>query len=46
MLIRMMEITDRLLEIAGYPKEEDEEYKEISKKAKKVLAGFTSMISE
>ena len=46
MLIRMMEATDRLLEIAGYPKEEDEEYKVISKKTRKALAKFTSMISE
>jgi len=46
MLIRMMEATDRLLEIAGYPKEEDEEYKVISKKTRKALAKFTSMILE
>jgi len=46
MLTRMMEATDRLLEIAGYPKEEDEEYRGIFKKTKKALAGFTSMIAE
>ncbi|MCD6101419.1 MAG: hypothetical protein J7K33_12670 [Candidatus Marinimicrobia bacterium] len=46
MSIKMMEITDRLLETAGYSKEEDEEYREISKRARKVLAKLTSMMSE
>jgi len=45
-LIKMMEIMDRVFEISGYPKEEDEEYREISKETKKALTEFTSMIAE
>jgi len=46
MLTRMMEATDRVLEKTGLIKEEDEEYREISKKTKKAFAEFNSMLSE
>lgn len=46
MLIRMMEITDRVLEKTGLIKEGDEGYREVAKKAKKALAKFTSMLAE
>jgi len=43
MLVRIMDITDRLLGISGHPKEEDEEYKAISNEFRKLLAKLDSM---